>query len=358
MVAYAILRCSKLKSMGEIGGSLSHTYRTRNTPNADPERFKNNSYDVEKKSLLEAIEKRLPDKRRKDAVLCIEHLITASPQWSGWGTEKEHQFFETARDWLEKRYGSSNVISCIVHRDETTPYMVAYVVPLDEATGRLNAKKWLGSRAILRMMQTNFAETVKSFGLERGLEGSKAEHTTVKEYYSRLNKIQEIQEEYFDFSKVVLPQKSFLESSDSYAQRVFQVAIDFFQEEKDRLLKENKKIVDSKYKVLNKLGKDVFSVQRAKLFLEYIGISKDYDLFNRLEDKISRLKEDQENAIKFAEYLKQQKIVEAERARKLELELQQVQRDHEQNLKPKENLYIPPSPKPKSRSNDDYSPGF
>ena len=31
-----------------------------------------------------------------------------------------------------------------VHRDESTPHMYAYVVPLDESTGRLNARRWLG----------------------------------------------------------------------------------------------------------------------------------------------------------------------------------------------------------------------
>ncbi len=33
---YAILRTAKLKTMGNIGGSLAHNYRTIETPNADP----------------------------------------------------------------------------------------------------------------------------------------------------------------------------------------------------------------------------------------------------------------------------------------------------------------------------------
>lgn len=37
-MAYAILRTAKLKSMGSIGGSLAHTYRTREIPNADAQR--------------------------------------------------------------------------------------------------------------------------------------------------------------------------------------------------------------------------------------------------------------------------------------------------------------------------------
>lgn len=74
-----------------------------------------------------------------------------------------------------------------IHRDETTPHLVAYVVPLDPNTGRLNARKWLGGRAVLSQMQTDFANHVKNLGLERGIEGSKAEHTTIKDYYAKVN---------------------------------------------------------------------------------------------------------------------------------------------------------------------------
>ena len=66
--------------------------------------------------------------------------------------------------------------------------MVAYVVPVDEATGRLNAKKYIGgSRHTLSQMQTDFAVEVKDLGLDRGVQGSKAKHTSIKEYYEKLN---------------------------------------------------------------------------------------------------------------------------------------------------------------------------
>ena len=35
-------------------------------------------------------------------------------------------------------------------------------------------------------MQGDFADQVKDLGLQRGLEGSKARHTTVKEFYAEL----------------------------------------------------------------------------------------------------------------------------------------------------------------------------
>lgn len=62
--------------------------------------------------------------------------------------------------------------------------MVAYVVPLDG--DRLNAKKWLGGKQALSQMQTHFAENVGArHGLERGIEGSRASHVTIKEFYAR-----------------------------------------------------------------------------------------------------------------------------------------------------------------------------
>jgi hypothetical protein len=128
-MAYAILRTAKLKSFGEIGGSLSHNYRTRPTPNADPTRTPDNSHSVSKSYLvMDGIKQRLPDKVRSNAVLCLEYLITASPEWSGWQDQKqEADFFKRSVEWLEKRHGKENVIATSIHRDETTPHLIAYV---------------------------------------------------------------------------------------------------------------------------------------------------------------------------------------------------------------------------------------
>lgn len=188
-MSFAILRVQKLKTFGDIGGSLSHNYRNRETLNADSERAHLNEHGIDtNEKCMSAIRDRIPEKRRKDAVLCIEHLVTASPDWDGWGTLKEVEFFQQSKNWLEKKYGKKNVISTTIHRDETTPHLVAYVVPLDEETGRLNAKKYIGgSRLTLSQMQTEFAQSVQSVGLKRGLEGSKAKHTSIREYYNAVN---------------------------------------------------------------------------------------------------------------------------------------------------------------------------
>ncbi|MGE6439804.1 plasmid recombination protein, partial [Psychrobacter sp. NPDC078370] len=98
---YAILRTAKLKTMGNIGGSLAHNYRTIETPNADPNLTSKNHHTVATpEAVKQAIKDRLPEKRRSDAVLCIEYLITASPEWEGWGSSKEVEFFKRSAQWL------------------------------------------------------------------------------------------------------------------------------------------------------------------------------------------------------------------------------------------------------------------
>ena len=70
-MSYAILRTAKLKTVGNIIGSLSHNYRTRETPNANPSLVSKNLHVLTtQKEAAEAIRKRIPVKHRKDAVLC------------------------------------------------------------------------------------------------------------------------------------------------------------------------------------------------------------------------------------------------------------------------------------------------
>ncbi|MFD3651766.1 MobV family relaxase, partial [Streptomyces cyaneofuscatus] len=187
IMSYAILRTAKLKTMGNIGASLSHTYRTRDTKNADPNRANKNRFQHKTADdVLAGINARLPAKRRKDAVLAIEYLVASSPDH--FTTEAQHMaYLKDAWEWLKDRHGSENVVSAAIHMDEKTPHLVAYVVPIDGA-GKLNAKAFLGGRQVLSQMQTDFAKQVgQKHGLERGIERSTATHTSVKEWYGLLN---------------------------------------------------------------------------------------------------------------------------------------------------------------------------
>ena len=185
---FAILRTAKLKSFGNVGGSLSHTYRTRETTNADPDRAATNEHSHNSPAeVMQALRDRLPDKYRKDAVIGLEYFVGASPQWfNGKTREQQDSYFHESIEWLQQRHGKENVVGWSIHRDETSPHLVAYVVPMSDR-GTLNAKQWTGGAATLSKMQTDFAKNVGARNdLERGIEGSKAHHQTIKGFYAQI----------------------------------------------------------------------------------------------------------------------------------------------------------------------------
>jgi hypothetical protein len=191
VMSFCILRTAKLRTFGSIAGSAGHTFRELPTPNADPARTHLNVTIGANgsRALCAAVTARLPDKYRKDAVRCIEYLITASPEYFTSASSKaQNAYFKDATKWLYEKHGKENVVCLNMQLDETSPHLVAYVVPR-LPDGRLSAKEFLGGRAKLRKMQSEFAERVgHPAGLVRGIEGSKAHHTTNKEFNAALKK--------------------------------------------------------------------------------------------------------------------------------------------------------------------------
>lgn len=190
-MAYAILRTQKLKHAVAVRRSMAHALRTQDTPNADPDRTPNNSASVG--SVEEALAKfneRLATqaKLRSNAVLAVEYLVTGSPEdLNGKTRQQQDAYFADALKWLEAKHGKENVVAWGVHRDETTPHLYAVVVPIDDK-GKLNCRHFLGGAKALNEMQTDFAQKVgQQHGLERGIEGSKAKHTSIQTYYARVN---------------------------------------------------------------------------------------------------------------------------------------------------------------------------
>jgi len=188
---YAILRTDKLKSAAAVRRSMKHAFREQETPNADESRSPNNTH-IGAKNVSEGMEKlqaRLPEKVRANGVLCIEYLMTASPEaMNGKSKTEQDAFFRDSLQWLKDKHGAENVLYAGIHRDEKTPHMYAYVVPIDP-NGKLNCRHFLGGAKALNQMQSDFAEKVgKVHGLERGIEGSKAKHQRVKQFYAEIQK--------------------------------------------------------------------------------------------------------------------------------------------------------------------------
>ncbi|EJB9096230.1 plasmid recombination protein [Salmonella enterica] len=190
VAAYAIMRCKKLAKMGNVAAILKHAYRERETPNADASRTPENEHWAASSTdeAMGRLRELLPEKRRKDAVLAVEYVMTASPEW--WKSASQEQqaaFFEKAHEWLANKYGADRIVTASIHRDETSPHMTAFVVPLTQ-DGRLSAKEFIGNKAQMTHDQTTFAAAVADLGLQRGIEGSKARHTRIQAFYEALER--------------------------------------------------------------------------------------------------------------------------------------------------------------------------
>lgn len=172
---FAILRVQKVKTMSSMAARGRHNFREQETPNADPDLLGQNLVEGAQSTdeMLKAISDLLPTKRRKDAVIGLEYLITASPEH--FGNSNEIAYFKDAIEWLEAKHGKANVVCKTVHLDESTPHLAAFVVPI--LGGKLNAKYFTGGAKVLAEMQTDFAEKVgKKHNLDRGVERSQAVH--------------------------------------------------------------------------------------------------------------------------------------------------------------------------------------
>jgi 5S rRNA maturation endonuclease (ribonuclease M5) len=201
-MAYCICRIAKLKSGGAITASEQHTLRTRETPNADlsqeNERFIGNHPIRSPIPLEQEVFERIgeqPKKIRSDAVLCVEMMLTASPEYfrpdeegraGKWNAEQLEQWKQANYKWLNETYGDK-IVRAELHLDESTPHIHAYLVPLDQ-NSKLNCKSYFGGRQKLREFQDSYAEAMAPLDLERGIKGSRATHTQVKDYYAAVTK--------------------------------------------------------------------------------------------------------------------------------------------------------------------------
>jgi len=197
-MAHAIARIAKLKS-GNVVASGLHTGRRRLPLNANPEvknvRFIGQLDSPDLPSLETIVRDRIGDQTiRKNGVLCVEMLLTASPEYfrpddptraGYYELEKLADFQQSVHGWLDSEYGD-RIVRAELHLDESTPHVHAYLVPLDER-GKLNCRGIFGGRQKLSQFQDSFAQGMSSIGLERGVKGSKAKHTKIQHYYAAIN---------------------------------------------------------------------------------------------------------------------------------------------------------------------------
>lgn len=194
--ARAVFRAKKLKTWGAIGAAAAHNLRTRPTPNAAPEP---GGFVVIKKfeqdSAVDAVRSTIGDQKiRSNAVLANEIICSASPSYFRPGQEDRAGYYEPEKleawrqamePWIAEQF--PDAVSVVLHLDETTPHYQIIDVPLDEA-GKLNSRaKWNGPKGLAEW-QTKAWKAVEHLGIQRGIEGSLAEHTDIGAYYADVNK--------------------------------------------------------------------------------------------------------------------------------------------------------------------------
>lgn len=193
MTAKAIFRIKKIKTFGQLKACEGHNNRTRETPNADPEKSKlNRNLLKHEKGLIEQFKEKTEGQTiRKNAVLAVEILLSASPEFFKTGDAEKDK--KNLNDWVKsqqdflKREFKDNVLLSVLHLDETTPHIQAVVICFN-ASGKLDTRSTFGGADKLKQWQDKAAESVKHLGIVRGLKGSKATHTDIKKYYAELNK--------------------------------------------------------------------------------------------------------------------------------------------------------------------------
>ena len=156
-------------------------YKSTRNPQIDKSKTHLNYHTVpyEKKYLSfidERIKQLSPKRKIKDDAVLITSFILGSDKefFERIMAEQQKQFFADCTDFFSERYGKENIVSAVVHLDESTPHLHFNLMPV--TNGRLCAKE-LFDRTALRDLQTNFYEAIgKKYGLERGQEGSTAKH--------------------------------------------------------------------------------------------------------------------------------------------------------------------------------------
>ena len=193
-MSYAIIRFEKVKAEQLKG--VDHHNRRRSVPtNADPEMTEHNRSLVgpgAEVNLSDLVYERIAKagaKTRTNSVVAEQVVLTASPEFfrpndpDRINQERSEQWAAKATEWLQEQFGD-RVVDAQLHYDETTPHIHALVVPLT-SDNRLSAKEVFCPKT-LRQYQTNYANSMKEFGLERGIQGSKRKHQRVKDYYKNI----------------------------------------------------------------------------------------------------------------------------------------------------------------------------
>ena len=215
-MGYISIQINKAKGSADTGAS-DHIERKTIPKNADPTRTHLNRELVEfpdgVSDRTEAISHRIRTAgiKRKitpDQVRAIRIVLSGTHE-DMMKIQDEGRLDEWCDDnlqWLHYTFGKENTVSAVLHMDEHTPHIHATVVPIVTGERRkANKKQADGKRSYRKKVNTvrlcaddvltreklvvyhdSYARVMGKYGLQRGVRGSEARHTTTAQYYRDL----------------------------------------------------------------------------------------------------------------------------------------------------------------------------
>ena len=217
-MGYISIQINKAKGSADTGAS-DHIERKTTPKNADPSRTHLNRELVQfpdgVADRTEAISHRIRTAgiKRKitpDQVRAIRIVLSGTHE-DMVRVQDEGRLDEWCADnlqWLHRTFGKENTVSAVLHMDEHTPHIHATVVPIvtgerrkarkKQAEGKRTYRKKanavrlcaddLMSRERLVSYHDSYAKAMAKYGLQRGVRGSEARHTTTAQYYRDLKR--------------------------------------------------------------------------------------------------------------------------------------------------------------------------
>jgi hypothetical protein len=217
-MGYVVLHLDK--SSGSDSAMSAHIERTIDPKNADKNRTHLNremiTFPEGVRNRTEAIQHRIENagitrKIGKNQVRAIRVMLSGTHEDMKQieANGKLNEWCSDNLEWLNKNFGSENLVSAVLHLDEKTPHIHATVVPIvtgerrkaktekptegkkkykkkNPKTARLCADDVM-ARNKLKEYQDTYAEAMQKYGLQRGIDGSEAKHITTQQYYRDLH---------------------------------------------------------------------------------------------------------------------------------------------------------------------------
>lgn len=195
--ALAVLRFAKLRTLGKLAVASQHNNRTADSglshTTPPPEGPGIVLLEGQPDAVAAWHERAAAvglSKPRRDAVLAVEMVMSASPSWFAAATPDERaEWTRRSLEYARETFGLGNILQAVRHDDEETPHIHVLAIPLEQKerarAGRprkgregakrapvlswgLNADRILGGPEKLREHQTAYAVELADLGIRRG----------------------------------------------------------------------------------------------------------------------------------------------------------------------------------------------